>query len=137
MSNSGSTSVIAGDNWTTKPTASSSKIKVFTEQPQAVLNGALMRGLPQMGFNVVQKTEMSIETNSFRAESESIKVRVWIDGNSLVLTSEIEVFEQSDFDLPTSNGFIPCNKGNMEFGSECWRTISSIADQIAGNKLYQ
>lgn len=123
--------------WFTEPNASSSKIRIFTDQPQAIINGVLAVGLPQMGFKVIENTGSYLETNSSIAETEYVKVKAWVDGKSVIITSMVEQFEQSDFGLPVSKGFEVCTKGSSPYGGECWRTIVIIANHIEGEKRYQ
>ncbi|SHK70665.1 hypothetical protein SAMN04488028_107200 [Reichenbachiella agariperforans] len=145
-SNSGSpttmvaSSATSGDllqGWSSEPSASSSKIKVLTNQPKAMLDNVVAVGLSEKGGEVIENTGSYLETDSFIAETESIKVKAWVDGQSIILTSQVEQFDESGFGLPVSKGFSTCTKGSSTYGRECWRTILIIANRIEGEKSYQ
>ncbi|MEQ6121593.1 hypothetical protein [Reichenbachiella sp. MALMAid0571] len=123
--------------WSTTPLSTSSRIKVATNQPSSVLQNILVTGLPRMGFPIVQNTGSYLETKSYQAETQSVRVKAWIEEQSVILSSEVETFSQSNYGLPESTGFIPCSKGNSTYGSECWRTILVLANHIEGTQYYQ
>lgn len=122
------------DLWLSKPNSSSSKIKVLNA---AISFGSLPNGLNQMGYTITENTGSFLSTNAIRAISEDVKVKAWIEGSDIVLTSEIQQYTETEFGLPQPSGFVSCTRGNFSSLPDCWRVILVIANQLGTEKQYQ
>jgi hypothetical protein len=122
------------NNWLDQPNSSSSKIKVLNA---AIAFGSLPNGLNQMGYTITENTGSFLSTNAIRAISEDVKVKAWIEGSDIVLTSEIQQYTETEFGLPQASGLTLCAKGNSTSFPDCWRTILIIANHLGNDKKYQ
>jgi hypothetical protein len=131
---SSSSCAIVNNNWSKQSNSNSSKIKILNA---AIAFGSLSNGLSQMGYSVTENTGTSLTTNTIRAISDDVRVKAWIEGSDIVLTSEVQEYTETEFGLPQPSGFTICNKGSSSSFPDCWRTILVIANHLGGEKRFQ
>ncbi|MEM7297356.1 MAG: hypothetical protein AAF391_03720 [Bacteroidota bacterium] len=117
--------------WSNQPNSQSSKIKVLNA---ANTFSSLPNGLTQMGYGIVQNTGTYLETN---LGQDNIRLKVFVIGVDLVLTSEVQRYTQSEFAIAESSNSQICERGPTTDGSACWRTIQSIANRLGTSQQYQ
>lgn len=120
--------------WTNQPNSNSTKIKVLNA---AITFGSLPNGLKKMDYKIVENTGTYLVTNAIRALSDDVRVKAWVEGQDIILTSEVQQYKQTEFGLPEPSGFVKCVRGNSTSLPDCWRTILVIANNLGGDKQYQ
>jgi len=125
---------IDNNNWSNQPSSNSSKIKILNA---ATAFGSLSNGLSQMGYSVTENDGTSITTNTIRAISDDVRVKAWIEGSDIVITSEVQEYTETEFGLPQPSGFTICNRGSSSSFPDCWRTILVIANHLGDDKRFQ
>ncbi|REH55981.1 hypothetical protein C7448_1018 [Tenacibaculum gallaicum] len=120
--------------WTNQPNSNSTKIKVLNA---AFAFGSLPNGLNQMGYTIIENNGTYLVTNTTRALSDDVRVKAWVEGQDIILTSEVQQYKETEFGLPQPSGFVKCVRGNNTSLPDCWRTILVIANHLGGDKQYQ
>ncbi|WP_440068186.1 hypothetical protein [Tenacibaculum discolor] len=120
--------------WTNQPSPNSTKIKVLNA---AIAFGSLPNGLSEMDYMVVENTGTYLVTNAIRVLSDDVRVKAWVEGQDIILTSEVQQYKETEFGLPEPSGFVKCVRGNSTSLPDCWRTILVIANHLGGDKQYQ
>ncbi|MHC9089432.1 hypothetical protein ACXIHB_12040 [Tenacibaculum sp. IMCC1] len=120
--------------WTNQPNSNSTKIKVLNA---AIAFGSLPNGLKKMDYTVVENTGTYLVTNAIRALSDDVRVKAWVEGQDIILISEVQQYKETEFGLPEPSGFVKCVRGNSTSLPDCWRTILVIANHLGGDKQYQ
>lgn len=122
------------NNWSDHPNSNSSKIKVLNV---AIAFESLSNGLLKMDYAITENTGRSLTTNSIRAISDDVRVKAWIEGSDIVLTSEVQEYTETEFGLPQPSGFTICNRGSSSSFPDCWRTILVIANDLGDKQQFQ
>eukprot|EP01090_Pellita_catalonica_P018289 TRINITY_DN5850_c0_g1_i1.p1 TRINITY_DN5850_c0_g1~~TRINITY_DN5850_c0_g1_i1.p1 ORF type:complete len:169 (-),score=20.13 TRINITY_DN5850_c0_g1_i1:98-604(-) len=120
--------------WTNQPNSNSTKIKVLNA---AIAFGSLPNGLSEMDYMIVENRGTYLVTNAIRALSDYVRVKAWVEGQDIILTSEVQQYKETEFGLPEPSGFVKCVRGNSTSLPDCWRTILVIANHLGGDKQYQ
>lgn len=120
--------------WTNQPNSNSTKIKVLNA---AITFGSLPNGLKKMDYTIVENTGTYLVTNAIRALSDDVRVKAWVEGQDIILISEVQEYKETEFGLPEPSGFVKCVRGNSTSLPDCWRTILVIANHLGGDKQYQ
>ncbi|MDO6674260.1 hypothetical protein Q4517_01695 [Tenacibaculum sp. 1_MG-2023] len=120
--------------WTNQPNSNSTKIKVLNA---AFTFGSLPNGLKKMGYTIIENNGTYLVTNTTRALSDDVRVRAWVEGQDIILTSEVQQYKETEFGLPQPSGFVKCVRGASTSLPDCWRTILVIANNLGGDKRYQ
>jgi len=122
------------DDWSNQPNSSSSMIKVLNA---ANAFGSLPNGLRQMGYSITENTGTSLTTNVTRAISDDVSVKAWVNGNDIILSSQVQEYEETEFGLPQPSGLTSCSRGNSSAMPDCWRLILVVANQLGDEKQYR
>lgn len=122
--------------WLNQPSSSSSKIKILNSSSAF---SSLPNGLSEMGYTIVENTGTFLKTNAIKGFSDHVRVLAWIQDSDIILTSEVQQYEDSEWGNPEPTGYKSCVKGETTDQSipDCWRTILIIANHLEGEKQYK
>ena len=133
---SASTGSHYSNTWSDEPNAYSSKIKLVNG---AYLFSNMIIGLKEKNYTIAEQSGTSITTDPRTALNTTIRIKIWIDGNDLILTSDVQEFTETEFGLPDPVGFSKCVRGDTDDLTypDCWREIISIANYYDIKKQYK
>ncbi|WP_394420309.1 hypothetical protein [Tenacibaculum mesophilum] len=85
-----------------------------------------------MNWKIITENKRRYADTSYYSMLEA-----WVEGQDIILTSEVQQYKETEFGLPEPSGFVKCVRGNSTSLPDCWRTILVIANHLGGDKQYQ